>query len=109
MYVLHTYLASDGYRWGVVAENHTKLGHGGQGYSNQEDMEKVLLKMFLPARKLLTGVSVPWSDCFLHESKNGKCYMHKLTDPRVLLDPPSTTQQGQSPGEGALGQPADDV
>ncbi len=84
MYELHTYAGEDGFRWGVLSENHNKVAHGGQGYANFEDMENVLLKMYVPARGKLSGVHVPWVLCADHNSKNGRCYIHRLLDATML-------------------------
>ena len=83
-YELHIYEASDGYRWGLVAENHEKLGHGGQGYSNRLDLEAVVMKLFVPDKPAFFGQLVPWHACSLHESKSGKCYIHLLKDASSL-------------------------
>jgi hypothetical protein len=86
MYEVHTYTDKQlKYRWGVVAENGKKVGHGGESYENATDMEVVLTKMFLPARGAFFGQHVPWEDCNLHESKSGKCYKHKIVDARKLV------------------------
>lgn len=85
MYELHTYAAADGFRWGVITENGNSVADGGQGYSNIEDMEVPILKMFVVARGAITGVHVPWALCEHHNSKNQRCYLHRLLDAKTLV------------------------
>jgi len=85
MYTLHTYTDNNHeYRWGVVAENGNKVAEPGEGYANSEDMEQVLMRLYVPARGAFSGVHVPWVDCDLHNSKSGKCYTHQIMDARTL-------------------------
>jgi hypothetical protein len=81
---VHTYRASDGWRWGLVAENASKLGHGGQGYANKLDMVNVLDSLFKAVVSFTEG-HVPWETCTLHEASNGKCYIYKIYDARTLV------------------------
>lgn len=85
-YTLHTYTdINNEYRWGVVAENHSKLGHSGEGYQRSTDMFQVLEKMFVPVRGAFEAQHVPWDECSLHRSRSGRCFKHLLIDAKKLV------------------------